>query len=43
MVDVLNIEGQMRASSMRRIAEMVEQHPEQSLAIIRGWMQQEQA
>ena len=41
MVDVSNVEGQLRASSIRRIAELVDQHPEESLAIIRGWMQQE--
>lgn len=42
MIDVSNIEGQMRASSVRRVAQMVEQHPEQCLAILRGWLQQEQ-
>ena len=43
MIDVSNVEGQLRASSMRRIAELVDQHPEESLAIIRAWMQQEPA
>jgi flagellar M-ring protein FliF len=42
MVDVANIEGQMRASSIRRIADMVEKHPDESIAIVRGWMAQEQ-
>jgi flagellar M-ring protein FliF len=38
MVDLANIEGQLRASSMRKLVEMVEKHPEESLSIMRGWM-----
>ncbi len=38
-----NVEGQMRASSIRRIAELVDKHPEESLSIVRSWMQQEAA
>jgi flagellar M-ring protein FliF len=41
MVAIANIEGQLRASSMRQLAGMVEKHPEESLAIIRSWMSQE--
>ena len=41
MVQVANIEGQMRASSVRRLAELVEKHPDESLAIVRAWMQEE--
>ena len=43
MVSIANVEGQLRASSIRRIADLVEKHPEESLAIVRGWMQQEAA
>ncbi len=43
LVSVSNVEGQLRASSIRRIAELVEKHPEQSLSIVRGWIQQEAA
>jgi flagellar M-ring protein FliF len=43
MVSIANIEGQMRASSVRRIADLVEKHPEQTLMIVRAWMQQETA
>ena len=42
MVNVANIEGQLRASSIRKLAELVEKHPEESLTIMRGWMTQEQ-
>ncbi len=41
MVTLAKVEGQMRASSLRRMTELVEQHPEQTLSIIRGWIQQE--
>jgi flagellar M-ring protein FliF len=42
LVNVANIEGQMRASSIRRVVELIERHPEESLTIMRGWMAQEQ-
>ncbi len=38
MVDIAQIEGQMRASSLRKLSDMVEKHPSASLNIIRGWM-----
>jgi flagellar M-ring protein FliF len=41
MVNIAQIEGQMRASSLRRIGELVEKHPDETLAIMRGWMVQE--
>jgi flagellar M-ring protein FliF len=41
LIDMANIEGQMRASSMRKLTELVEKHPDESLAIMRGWMSQE--
>jgi flagellar M-ring protein FliF len=41
MVAVASIEGQLRASSLRRLGDLVEKHPEESIAIVRTWMQQE--
>jgi flagellar M-ring protein FliF len=41
MVRIANIEGQMRASSIRRLGELIDKHPEESLSIVRSWMQQE--
>ncbi|HEY1935934.1 MAG TPA: flagellar basal-body MS-ring/collar protein FliF [Acetobacteraceae bacterium] len=41
MVNIAQIEGQMRASSLRKITELVEKHPEETLSIMRGWMVQE--
>lgn len=43
MVNLSNIEGQLRMSSIRRLTDLVEKHPEESLSIVRGWMQQEAA
>ncbi len=43
MIDLANVEGQLRASSVRRLADLVERHPEESLSIVRAWMQQEPA
>lgn len=40
MVQVQNVEGQLRASSIRRLGELVEKHPEESLTIVRAWMQE---
>ncbi len=41
MVHIANIEGQLRASSIRRLGELVQTHPDESLSIIRAWMYQE--
>ena len=41
LVNMANVDGQMRASSIRRLTDLVERHPEESLSIVRGWMQQE--
>ncbi len=41
MVNMMNVEGQLKASSIRKLSEMVEKHPEESLSIMRGWMTQE--
>ncbi len=41
MITIGSIDGAVRASSIRRVADMVDKHPEESLAIMRGWMQGE--
>ena len=43
MVSVVNVDGPLRASSLRNISEIVERYPEESLSIVRGWMQREPA
>jgi flagellar M-ring protein FliF len=37
-IDIAKIEGQVKASSVKRIAEFVETHPEQSVSILRAWL-----
>jgi flagellar M-ring protein FliF len=43
MVNLANVEGQMRASTIRKIGELVDKHPEESLMIVRGWISQEKS
>ncbi|MGE0829802.1 MAG: flagellar basal-body MS-ring/collar protein FliF [Hyphomonadaceae bacterium] len=37
-VDFASLQGQLRASSAKKVAEVVEQHPDESVQIIRGWL-----
>ena len=41
MISLSQIEGQMRASSLRKLADLVGKHPEETLTIMRGWMARE--
>ncbi len=41
MVSMNHIEGQMRASSLRKLSDIVARHPDETLTIMRGWMAQE--
>ncbi|MCH7930287.1 MAG: hypothetical protein IIA01_07270 [Proteobacteria bacterium] len=40
-IDIANIEGRVKDSSIRKIGEIVDTHPEEALAIIRNWLYQE--
>lgn len=42
MIDVERVEGRVRASSLKRVGEIIEKHPEESLAIVRNWLHGEQ-
>ena len=37
-LDIARIDGQVKASSVRKVAEFVEKHPEESTSIIRSWV-----
>jgi flagellar M-ring protein FliF len=37
-IDIARIEGQVKASSVRRVSEFVEKHPEDSVSILRSWL-----
>ncbi len=38
MINIDSIKGQIRTSSIKRVGEIIEQHPEEALNIIRGWI-----
>ncbi len=38
MIDLARIEGKVRASTLKKIEEVVERHPEETVGIIRHWM-----
>ncbi len=38
MIDVSRIEGQVRESSIKKVGEVVQSHPEEALAIMRTWL-----
>jgi flagellar M-ring protein FliF len=37
-IDIAKIEGQVKASSIKRVSEFVEKHPDESVAILRSWL-----
>ena len=37
-IDIARIEGQVKASSVRRVSEFVDKHPEESVSILRSWL-----
>ncbi|KQS55592.1 flagellar M-ring protein FliF [Brevundimonas sp. Leaf363] len=37
-LDIARIEGQVKASSVKKVAEFVERHPDESSAILRSWV-----
>ena len=40
-IDVARISGQVKASSIKKISEVVTSHPDESIAIIRSWLAEE--
>jgi len=42
MIDMAKVEGQVRASTVKKIGEIVEKHPEEAVGVVRSWMAQEQ-
>jgi flagellar M-ring protein FliF len=41
MIDVNQVEGRVRASSIKKIGDIVDKHPDETVAILRNWMYQE--
>jgi flagellar M-ring protein FliF len=42
MGNAASVEAQMRASAIKRLSDMVDKHPEETLSIMRGWMSADQ-
>jgi flagellar M-ring protein FliF len=41
LIDIDRVEGRVKASSVKKVGEIVEKHPDEALSIIRNWMYQE--
>jgi len=41
MIDIARVEGQVKASSLKKIGEIVDKHPEEAVAIVRNWLYQD--
>jgi flagellar M-ring protein FliF len=41
LIDIDRVEGRLKASSLKKISEIVDKHPDEALSIVRGWMYQE--
>jgi flagellar M-ring protein FliF len=37
-IDIARIEGQVRASSVKKVADFVDKHPDESVSILRAWL-----
>ena len=38
LIDIAKVEGRVKASSVRKIGEIIDQHPEEAVNIIRTWL-----
>ena len=41
LIDVQKIEGRVRASSLRKIGEIIDKHPDEAVTILRNWLHQD--
>ena len=41
MINLSNIDGRVKASSLRKIGEVIDKHPEEAVSIMRSWMYQD--
>lgn len=40
MLDLSKVEGRVKASSVKKMGEIIDKHPDEALSILRGWMAQ---
>jgi flagellar M-ring protein FliF len=38
VLDVARVQGQVRSSAIKKVAEVVADHPDESAQIVRGWL-----
>jgi flagellar M-ring protein FliF len=41
MIDISRVEGRVKASSLRKVGEIVDKHPDEAVSILRNWINQE--
>jgi len=41
LIDIDRVEGRVKASSVKKVGEIIDKHPEEALSILRNWMYQE--
>jgi len=41
LIDIDRVEGRVKASSVKKVGEIVDKHPDEALSILRNWMYQE--
>jgi flagellar M-ring protein FliF len=41
MIDISHVEGQVKESSVRKVGEIVNKHPDETVAIVRQWLHNE--
>lgn len=41
MIDISRVEGRVKASSLRKVGEIIDKHPDEAVGILRNWMYQE--
>jgi len=41
LIDIDRVEGRVKASSVKKVGEIVEKHPDEAMSIVRSWMYQE--
>ena len=41
LIDIAKVEGRVKASSIKKIGEIIDQHPEEAVGIIRNWLYSE--
>jgi flagellar M-ring protein FliF len=43
MIDIVNVQGQLRASAINNLVQLVQQHPDEALSVLRRWLAPEGA